>query len=122
MVAPAMTGPDERLVVYGSLAPGEPNHHLLADLTGTWTEGFVRGHLTQVGWGAAQGYPALRPASDAPRVRAFLLESEELRDRWAELDEFEGEGYERVLVSFETETAEPVVAQLYAGVERGLRR
>ncbi len=122
MVAPTMTGPDERLVVYGSLAPGQPNHHLLFDLGGTWTEGYVRGHLSQVGWGAAQGYPALRPALNAPLVRAFLLESPDLPDRWAQLDEFEGDQYQRVLVSFETQTAEPVAAYLYACGKVDLKR
>ena len=117
-----MTTPDERLVVYGTLAPGQPHHSLVADLQGTWTEGFVRGHLTQVGWGATQGYPALRPAADAPCVRAFLLESDKLPDRWAELDEFEGTEYQRVIVSFETETADPVAAYLYATRESDLKR
>ena len=122
-----MTASDERLIVYGTLAPGEPNHHLLKDLKGTWTKGFVRGHLTQVGWGAAQGYPALTPAPDAPRVRAHLLESAELPAHWARLDAFEGQEYQRVLVPFETETGETetgetVSGYLYRGPDPDLKR
>lgn len=49
------------LAVYGSLAPGRSNHHIVAPLGGEWTEGKVEGNLIPAGWGAALGYPAFRP-------------------------------------------------------------
>ncbi|MFG1925077.1 hypothetical protein [Cryptosporangium sp. NPDC048952] len=35
----------DTLFVYGTVAPGEPNAHVLADVPGTWEPGSVRGHL-----------------------------------------------------------------------------
>ena len=37
-----------RLAVYGSLAPGECTHHVIAHLRGVWSAGVVRGILTIV--------------------------------------------------------------------------
>ena len=88
----------ERLAVYGSLAPGRSNHHMVAPLGGTWTDGVVEGDLAQFGWGAAIGYPALRLRPGGPPVPVHVLTSPALPGRWAELDAFEGAEYRRVLV------------------------
>lgn len=89
-------GPDvqTRLATYGTLAPGKPNHHQLADLPGQWRRGSVRGRLIDSGWGAAMGFPALVPGEEG-EVAVDLFESASLPDHWARLDAFEGEGYER---------------------------
>ena len=42
---------EHRLAVYGTLAPGEPNHHQMDGMTGEWIPGVVRGRLFMVGWG-----------------------------------------------------------------------
>lgn len=34
---------EERLFVYGTLAPGKPNEHVLAGLTGDWVAASVKG-------------------------------------------------------------------------------
>jgi hypothetical protein len=49
------------LAVYRTLAPGQPNHHVVAPLGGEWTEGLIEGDLLPMGWGAALGYPGFRP-------------------------------------------------------------
>ena len=49
----------EHLIVYGSLAPGRPNHGRLASLGGTWEAGWVEGDRYEVGWGSELGFPAL---------------------------------------------------------------
>lgn len=49
----------QRLFVYGTLAPGRPNEHVLSAVPGTWQRGTVRGRLMQAGWGAEQGYPGV---------------------------------------------------------------
>ena len=90
--------PDLRLAVYGSLAPGKANHHLLAKHDGVWTRGRVRGDLVNAGWGAAGGFPGLRPRSNGPWVAVQVLESPSLIHGWQALDEFEGSEYRRVVV------------------------
>ncbi|NQY13391.1 MAG: gamma-glutamylcyclotransferase [Henriciella sp.] len=88
-----------RLAVYGTLAPGRSNHDQLEALQGTWRQGFVHGHLVASGWGAAEGYPGIRLDPEAPRVDVQVLESPDLPEHWPRLDEFEGEEYERVIVT-----------------------
>lgn len=90
-----------RLAVYGTLAPGKPNHHHLADLSGTWIDGAVRGRLTQLGWGAAMGYPALTLDDAGEIVSVKIFESDELPSAWKRLDDFEGEEYSRVLTAIQ---------------------
>jgi hypothetical protein len=49
------------LALYGTLAPGQPNHHVVAPLGGEWTDGLIEGDLLPLGWGVALGYPGFRP-------------------------------------------------------------
>jgi gamma-glutamylcyclotransferase (GGCT)/AIG2-like uncharacterized protein YtfP len=93
---------DCRLIAYGSLAPGRPNHHQLDGLKGRWLEGAIRGELMQQGWGAAMGYPAFVANPDGPALKVLIFESPELPDHWSRLDEFEGAEYQRVVVPVET--------------------
>lgn len=91
-----------RLVTYGTLAPGRPNHHQLGGLNGHWLHGQVHGALVQHGWGAALGYPALILDPDSPAVEVQIFESPDLPSHWPRLDDFEGPGYQRVIVAVET--------------------
>lgn len=93
----------ERLAVYGSLAPGRPNHHHLSDLAGTWRSGVVWGRLINDGWGADLGFPGLMLAPDGAPLEVQMLESPELAAHWPRLDAFEGEGYTRVQVNVATD-------------------
>jgi gamma-glutamylcyclotransferase (GGCT)/AIG2-like uncharacterized protein YtfP len=86
-----------RLFVYGSLAPGRPNEHVLASLPGEWQPATVTGTQRQEGWGAALGYPGIVLNPQGAEVPGFVFTSEQLPEHWARLDEFEGSGYERVL-------------------------
>ena len=45
----------DRLFVYGTLAPGRPKEHVLAEVSGTWEPATVRGKLLQGGWVAELG-------------------------------------------------------------------
>lgn len=108
-----MLGPViQRLFVYGTLAPGRPNEHVLADLDGEWEPASVKGRLVQEGWGWEHGYPAISVDTDDGRVDGLLFSSEQLADHWARLDEFEGIGYERVTVLAESKDG-PVEAHVY---------
>lgn len=89
----------ERLFVYGTLAPGRPNAHMLADVRGHWEPATVRGRLFEQGWGAAAGYPGIVLDEQGEEVRGLIFSSDELAEHWQRLDEFEGAGYERARAS-----------------------
>lgn len=95
----SLYGTGDRLAVYGSLAPGRQNHHIVAPLSGTWTEGVIEGELLTYGWGAAMGYPALHLRRGGPSVPVDVLTSAALRAAWADLDAFEGAEYRRVVAA-----------------------
>jgi gamma-glutamylcyclotransferase (GGCT)/AIG2-like uncharacterized protein YtfP len=97
---------DTRLAIYGTLAPGKVNHHQISPLAGTWQRGTVRGNLLSSGWGAALGFPGLVLDPLGPLIEVDLFESPELPAHWARLDDFEGSGYERVLVTVSTPEGE----------------
>ena len=106
---------ETRLAVYGTLAPGRPNHHQLAGLQGRWFDGSVRGRLIEAGWGASLGYPGIvvddLEETDIVSVQVFA--SDDLPEHWSRLDRFEGSGYRRLAV--EVDTVDGVVlASIYA--------
>ncbi len=108
------SGAGRRLAVYGSLAPGKENHHVLSGLSGHWWHGYVRGTLYQEGWGAGMGYPALRLDPGAARIDVQVFESDELPGHWPSIDAFEGSEYCRVLALVASDDARAAVANLYA--------
>ena len=116
------------LAVYGTLAPGQPNHHVVAPLRGEWTDGLIEGDLLPVGWGAALGYPGFRPRVGGDAVAVQVLRAPLLATAWPDLDRFEGPGYQRILVpvfSTELSSGQPgerllhTVANLYSPTETG---
>lgn len=90
-------GCSRRLAIYGSLAPGEANHHHIADLRGTWEDASVRGRKIDRGWGARTGYPGLELSREGDDVPIMLFVSDDLPGAWTRLDAFEGRDYCRVL-------------------------
>jgi gamma-glutamylcyclotransferase (GGCT)/AIG2-like uncharacterized protein YtfP len=91
-------GTGHTLAVYGTLAPGQPNHHVLAPLGGEWMDGLIEGELIPLGWGAALGYPGFRPRAGGEAVAVKVLTAPSLANAWPDLDRFEGPGYRRILV------------------------
>jgi gamma-glutamylcyclotransferase (GGCT)/AIG2-like uncharacterized protein YtfP len=102
-----------RLAIYGSLAPGCPNHHHVAGLRGHWFPGEVPRRLVEAGWGASLGYPALVLDPHGSAIDVQVLESDDLPAHWSRLDDFEGPGYERVLTTVHTADGD-VAAYVYA--------
>ena len=98
--------PDTRLAVYGTLAPGRMNHHQISTLRGRWQRGIVKGELFASGWGAALGFPGLILNPLGSPVDVDVLESVDLPQHWARLDEFEGDGYRRVVTTVTTDQGE----------------
>ena len=102
-----------RLFVYGTLAPGRSNAHVLAGVSGTWESATIRERLLPDGWGAAAGFPAVVLGDDQPEVHGLLFSSEELSEHWERLDLFEGDGYDRVLTPVRLERNREVQAYIY---------
>lgn len=101
-----------KLAVYGSLAPGQPNHQILEELKGEWEPGKVRGELHSHGWGMTMGFPAFRWIAEGETIDIWLLTSPELPEQWEILDRFEGPSYQRSIVPVETD-AGFTVANIY---------
>jgi gamma-glutamylcyclotransferase (GGCT)/AIG2-like uncharacterized protein YtfP len=104
----------ERLFVYGTLAPGRPNAHVLASVPGAWEAATVRGTLRAEGWGAAAGYPGIVLDERGDVVDGLLFSSDSLAEHWARLDAFEGDGYHRVLTTVRRQDGSTVGAYVYA--------
>jgi gamma-glutamylcyclotransferase (GGCT)/AIG2-like uncharacterized protein YtfP len=110
----ALFSASKHLIVYGSLAPGGPNHGLVSELPGEWMEGWVTGELLERGWSAAMSYPALRWCPEGPEISASLLISPDLPNHWRRFDEFEGLEYNRILAPFWSSDGRVLVGNLYA--------
>lgn len=109
----ANQNPDHQLFVYGTLAPGEINEHVLKPLNGRWQSATVRGTLHPEGWGASHGFPAMRLNPNAERVSGQLFSSPELADFWQQLDEFEGEAYRRAETQVQLNDGTARIASIY---------
>ena len=101
------------LFVYGSLGPGRPNEHVLNAIGGTWEEASVNGYLKPQGWGAEMGYPGIVLDDTGDEIKGYLFCSEDLDDHWGELDDFEGEEYQRVLITVKTIDQKAAEAYIY---------
>ena len=90
------------MATYGTLQPGQRNHHVVSMIAGRWVNGHVVGRLLDCGWAVSMGYPAFaRDGQD--QVAVQVLESEQLIEHWERLDFFEGPAYQRVVVEVHTE-------------------
>jgi len=102
-----------RLFVYGTLAPGRPNAHVLADVPGTWEPASVTGTLHAEGWGAAIGFPGIVLDAHGDAVRGLVFSSDALAEHWIRLDAFEGDGYRRVSTTARLDDGREVEAFIY---------
>jgi gamma-glutamylcyclotransferase (GGCT)/AIG2-like uncharacterized protein YtfP len=104
-----MDNPDARLIVYGSLAPGGSNAFMLQGLVGEWYRCQITGHM-----GHCRGFKSFRYDPRGPEHQAWLLESSELPRFIPDLDDFEGEGYHRIVIPAQVGDRW-VLAQVYEG-------
>ena len=102
-----------RLSVYGTLAPGCPNEHILAPIQGSWVPALVKGRLLNGGWGAQMGYPGMVPDANGDDIAGWVLSADNLAAHWPMLDEFEGAGYQRVVVCAQLDDGTQVDVYVY---------
>lgn len=114
-----MTQTINQLFIYGTLAPGRPNEHILAKFSGTWATAIVKGHLRKEGWGAEMGYPGmvLDPAGD--EINGFVFTTDDLDVILPELDAFEGKDYQRIVA--QATLADGAIRAVYAYVLHPVR-
>ena len=102
---------DRHLLVYGSLAPGECNHHRVSSWGGAWSTATVPGTIVQRRWKEFCWQP------DGQPLPMRLLTAPTPID-WRDLDEFEAdEDYRRIVVLAATDHG-PVVGNLYQAPRR----
>lgn len=103
------------LVVYGTLAPGRPNHNQVEHIVGTWRDDvYMEGEFINTGWAIKYGYPMIRWKPGGSRVASYLLTSEMLPSCWTDLDNFEGPEYCRILIPVFDEQGFITVGNVYA--------
>ncbi|MDA0269313.1 MAG: gamma-glutamylcyclotransferase [Cyanobacteria bacterium] len=103
----------ERLFVYGTLQPGKPNEHVLTAIGGEWEPAVIKGNLIEAGWGSDMGYPGLVIDESGDEVQGHIFTSANLSAKWAELDAFEGDDYERVLTSVTLQSGAQMQTYIY---------
>jgi gamma-glutamylcyclotransferase (GGCT)/AIG2-like uncharacterized protein YtfP len=99
-----------QLAVYGTLAPGQPNHHVVGPCAGQWVPAEVTGRL------AVRDFPVFTWVRDGKAQRIWLLRSAALPAAWPRIDAFEGAGYRRVLVPVAA-GSHHTVANVYEAIE-----
>lgn len=102
--------PEERLIVYGSLAPGGPNNFMLARLEGTWIKCVIRGRM-----GKYRGFKVFKFDPDGDEHQAWLFSSPLLPRKFPDLDDYEGDEYRRILIPAVIDDQE-ILAYIYEGL------
>lgn len=95
--------PSEKLVVYGTLKPGEVNASVLHCVPGEWRNCTIRGWVQP-----GSDIPEFRWDSTGGVIRAMMLTSLGLKAEWSRIDRFEGARYKRRLVPVLLESARSV--------------
>lgn len=84
--------PSTYLAVYGTLAPGQPNEHLLKDILGDWNDGEVDGNIIM-----EEGLPYFEWVLGS-KIAVKIFHSQELPKHFEKIDKFEGRSYARIWV------------------------
>ena len=86
--------PSTKLVVYGTLAPGEANQSMLGEIKGSWSPCVVNGKRAI----EASGLTTFSWSLNEAEHNLQIFESLELPEHWNRLEAFEGARYRRRLV------------------------
>jgi gamma-glutamylcyclotransferase (GGCT)/AIG2-like uncharacterized protein YtfP len=106
--------PSRRLLTYGTLQPGGVNARLLLSIPQDPNNVSVRGTIKEVD-GLRYFSPNHRDKD--PDITCHIYESDALISLWPQLDRFEGNKYQRILIPFRTANGELGAAYIYAGFE-----
>jgi len=104
------------LFVYGTLAPGEENAHIMNGMVGEWHPASVRGTRHDTGWGTQKKHPGFIPDENGKTIKGLIFISDDLPKYWPRLDRFEGKDYQRVPIQATLENGETLEAQIYSAM------
>lgn len=107
----------DHLFVYGTLAPGEENHHIMEHMAGSWHPAVAKGEVQKQTVGDHSGYPCFNPNKVDKTVNGMLFSSTELDSIWSYLDAFEGAAYKRITIQVITESGSELTAYVYADLK-----
>lgn len=85
--------PSKKLISYGSLMPGQPNHVVVSDLEGEWQDCVIRGTINKI-----NGLSRFSWNPTGPELSVCLFTSDDLSRSWERIDRFEGKEYRRQLI------------------------
>ena len=107
--------PDHRLATYGTLAPGQQNHSLIAAASGEWSEGVVHGVINRI-----SGLLAFEWRPDGQAIPVHMVSSPRLEKLLPDLDVFEGRRYRRIRVPVDQPGQGVAIANVYewAGISQ----
>ena len=101
--------PDQKLVIYGTLAIGAPNESILKGIEGTWQECKIRGEIVD-----REGLKYFKWNPNADEIHAKMFTSKYLHNKLPNIDAFEGNRYQRILILAEVEDYW-IIANIYEG-------
>lgn len=104
--------PSEKLLAYGSLAPGQPNHHIMSDLGGTWIDCKIKGSIMK-----NEGLQYFKWDIHGEEIDVKLFTARKLKDKWKLLDRFEGPSYRRHLIIGRLSNGNLTIANVYLAAE-----
>ena len=85
--------PNQKLIVYGTLAPGAPNESVLEGIDGFWQDCKIRGEIMR-----HTGLKYFKWSPNAGEIDAKMFISKSLPDELSSIDRFEGGNYHRILI------------------------
>ena len=106
------------LFVYGTLAPGERNAHIMKGMDGQWRPATVNGYKFITVSGVHKGLPGFHPDPAGPTVSGLVFSSDDLPKHWKRLDAFEGSHYQRCEIAARLGTDEEITVCIYETIER----
>lgn len=106
--------PSNKLGTYGTLSPGECNHHIVKELRGQWLRGTTYGWMQPHGWGQQYGFLVMVFDPAGQPIPIHVLESPDLPEGFTRIDEFEGSEYQRVVLPIKLSNGALCTAQVYA--------
>jgi len=91
----------------------EKNNFILKKLNGTWRKAYTFGHLKIINLGIKEKYKSIILDTKGKKIFGYIFSSFALKYLWKQLDEFEGDNYQRVESEFFISSTKRINAYVY---------